>query len=112
MTTAVEDDADICQVAVEHVATYVAIHAQIDALETQADEAKAAALEVLQTAAAPVGHVWSFPGLATVTKVAGRKTEKLDRARLAKAGVAAEVLDAATVKTEGEPSVRIAAERE
>lgn len=110
-TPAEEADA-VCQAAVEYVATYVGLKAQIAGLEEKADEAKEAALEVLGADGAPVGKVWEFPGLASVTVVKGRRTEKLNRTKLAKAGVAAEVLDACTDVTEGEPSVRIAAERE
>lgn len=96
-------------VAVEHVGTYLALKAQIEALEERADEARAAVAEALRTADAEPGRTWTFEGLGTVQVVKGRVTEKLDRARLARHGVDPAVLDAATVRTEGKPSMRISA---
>lgn len=94
-------------IAVEYVGTYLALKAQIADLEIAAGEARQAAIEALQATTAAPGKQWVYEGLGTVQVVKGRVTEKLDRAKLARAGVAADVLDAATVRTEGEPSVRI-----
>jgi hypothetical protein len=102
---------EVLQAAVEPVAAYVALKARIAGLEAQADDAKAAVIEALRPDGAAPGKVWTFPGLATVAVVKGRVSERLDRAVLARAGVAAEVLDAATVRTEGAPTLRISAER-
>lgn len=96
--------------AVEHVGTYVALKAQIGELESQAAEAKDAAIAALQADGAPAGKTWQFPGVATVQVVKGRVTERLDRAILARFGVSAEILDKATIRTEGAPSIRITAE--
>lgn len=100
---------DAVQAAVEPVATYVALKRQIGELEDRADEARAAVAEILR---GEPGRVWEFPGLATVTVVKGRESEKLDRAKLARAGIAVEVLDAATVRTVGQPSLRIVGDGE
>lgn len=105
------DDQKI-QAAVEHVGTYLALKAQIAGLEAEADVAKAAACEALETASEAPGKTWDFPGLGEVQIVKGRLTEKLDRAVLARAGVDPALLDKATVRTEGKPSVRITAAKE
>lgn len=94
-------------VAVEYVGTYLALKSQIAGLEARADEARAAIAEALHVDGAEPGRAWKFEGLGTVTIVKGRVSEKLDRAKLARAGVAAEVLDAATVRIEGKPSMRV-----
>jgi AcrR family transcriptional regulator len=106
-----EDIADLMQAAVEYITHYVSIMEQIRTRQEEAEHFRAAAIEALQAYTAEVGTEWRFPGLATVTKARGRVSEKLDRSKLAKAGVAAELLDAATIRTEGEPSVRITLER-
>lgn len=93
--------------AVEYVGTYLALKAQIADLEAKADEARSAVREILCPDGIKAGDKHVFPGLGRVEGVKGRVTEKLDRAKLARAGVAADVLDAATVRTEGEPSMRI-----
>lgn len=95
------------QIALEYVGTYLALKAQIADLEADAGEARQATIEALDALAKPPGTEWVYEGLGTVQVVKGRTTEKLDRTRLVRAGVSAEVLDAATVKTEGAPSVRI-----
>jgi len=100
--------ADTAQAAVTAVAAYVGIQAKIAELEAEAEIQRAAIKELLQ---GEPGKVWAFPGLATVAMVRGRVSERLDRAALAKAGVSVQVLDAATVRTEGAPSLRISAER-
>lgn len=97
--------------AVEYIGTYLALKSQIAALEDRADEARSAVREILDTNVSKPGDKWVFEGLGKVEIVKGRVSEKLDRARLARAGVAAEVLDAATVRTEGEPSMRITADK-
>lgn len=90
--------------AADAVGTYMGLKAQIDALE----ERKAAVRETIeQLLTGEPGETWEFPGLATVTVVKGRVSEKLDRAKLARAGISADVLDEATVRTEGKPSLRI-----
>lgn len=94
-------------VAIEYVANYLALKAQIADLEVRAAVERQAAIEALDAERTAPGKTWVFEGLGTVAVVKGRVTEKLDRARLARAGVALAVLDAATVKTEGAPSVRI-----
>lgn len=94
--------------AVDFVATYVELKGRIAKLEAEAAEAREAVGQLLQ---GEPGAEWEFPGLATVAVVKGRVSEKLDRAKLARAGVAPEVLDAATIRTEGEPSLRITAEK-
>ena len=99
---------DVMQAAAANVAEYRALKDQIAQLETRLDAVKDELHEMLWNGEAP-GHVWPFPGLGTVRVVSGRHTSKLDRAKLAKAGVAADVLDAATVETVGEPSLRVEA---
>lgn len=100
------DDAG-AQIALEYVGTYLALKHQIADLEVQAGEAREAAIESLDALNHPPGTEWVYEGLGVVQVVKGRVTEKLDRTRLARAGVSTEVLDAATVRTEGAPSVRI-----
>lgn len=95
------------QTVVGHVAEYRQLHEQIKGLEAQAEEAREAVCELLNTAGAVVGAQWKFPPIGVVKVAKGRVTEKLDRAALARAGVSAEVLDAATVRTEAKPTVRI-----
>lgn len=97
--------------AVEYVGTYLAIKRQIGELEEKAEEARKAVREILYPDGVSAGSRHIFEGLGTVEGVKGRVSEKLDRARLARAGIAPEVLDAATVRTEGEPSMRISAAR-
>lgn len=94
--------------AVEYVGAYLALKAQIADLELKAVGARAAAIEALGAEGSTPGKQWVFEGLGIVSVVKGRVTEKLDRARLARAGVDPKVLDAATVRTEGAPTVRIA----
>ena len=106
MVTAMAQQAEVQ--AVQYVATYLGIKAKIAELEREADEARDAVGDLLR---GEPGKVWEFAGLGTVAVVKGRVSEKLDRAALARAGVAAEVLDAATVRTEGEPSLRISSEK-
>jgi hypothetical protein len=100
------------QMAVEYVGTYLALKSQIADLEAQADEARSAVREILYPDGVKAGVKHAFAGLGNVEGVKGRVTEKLDRAKLARAGVAADVLDAATVRTEGEPTMRITAAKE
>jgi hypothetical protein len=101
---------DLAAATVEPVATYLALKAQIAALEAEAAEAKRAACEMLGTDAAEVGKVWEFPGVGSVQKTKGRRSLKLNRAKLAKAGVSADVLDACTEVSGGAPVIRISAE--
>lgn len=101
---------DLAAATVEPIATYLALKAQIAGLEAEAAEAKQAACEMLGADTAEVGKTWEFPGIGTVVKTKGRRSEKLNRAKLAKAGVSAEVLDACTEVSEGEPVIRISAE--
>lgn len=112
VTTKIEVEANVAAVAVEHVSSYRALQARIAGLEAEAKEHRQATETVLETAAFVPGACWEFPGIGVVRVVKGRVTEKLDRARLARAGVAAELLDAATVRVEGPPSVRIEGWRE
>jgi hypothetical protein len=65
---------------------------------------------MLGTDAAEVGKVWEFPGVGSVQKTKGRRSLKLNRAKLAKAGVSADVLDACTEVSGGAPVIRISAE--
>lgn len=95
--------------AVKPIGDYLALKAAIKAMDAQAEELRETIVHALAADGAPAGTTWEVPGVATVTVVSGRVSEKLDRARLAKAGVAADVLDAATVRTEGKPSMRITA---
>jgi hypothetical protein len=95
-----------------YVVAYLALQREIGVLEAKADEARAAVAEALRVEGEAPGRMWAFEGLGSVQVVKGRVSEKLDRARLARAGVAADVLDAATVRTEGKPSMRISAWRE
>ena len=94
--------------AVDYVARYLGIKAKIAALEAEAKEAREAVATLLQ---GEPGKEWAFAGIGTVAVVKGRVSEKLDRAALAAGGVAKALLDAATVRTEGEPSLRISAEK-
>lgn len=102
----VADKAQATEAAVDYVATYLALKDKIGRLEAEAAEAREAVGLLLR---GKPGTVWEFPGLGQVAVVKGRVSEKLDRAKLARAGVSAEVLDAATIRTEGEPSLRISA---
>jgi hypothetical protein len=101
---------DLAAATVEPVATYLALKVQIAALEAEAAEAKRAACEMLGADTAAVGKVWEFPGVGIVAKTKGRRSEKLNRTKLAKAGVSAEVLDACTDISEGDPIIRITAD--
>lgn len=105
-------EAEAVQAAVEPVGTYVAIKKQIAKLEIEADAARDEVKAVLRTDDAPVGKSWEFPGIGSVLIAKGRVTTRIDPTRLAKAGVAKEVIEAATITTEGQPSVRIAADLE
>lgn len=102
--------AGVIEAAVEPVATYVDLKKRIAALEIEADAARDEVKAVLGTADAPVGKTWTFPGIGSVLIAKGQTRSTIDPKRLAKAGVAKEVIDAATVTTEGAPSVRIAAD--
>lgn len=94
------------------VGEYLAIKQKIAVHETEAEEKRREIVERLQPDGAPPGTFWSFDGIGRVDVVKGRVSEKLDRARLARAGVAADVLDAATVRTEGKATMRISAAKE
>lgn len=101
---------DLAAATVEPLATYLGLKAQIAALEAEATEAKRAVCEMLGTEHQPVGKKWEFPGVGVVAVTKGRRSEKLNRAKLAKAGVSAEVLDACTEVSEGDPVIRITAD--
>lgn len=109
-----DHDAEVCsdaaaQVAIEYVANYLALKAQIATMEVRAAEERQAAIEALHVADEKPGKTWVYEGLGTVSIVTGRVTEKLDRAILARAGVDPALLDQATKQTRGDPSVRITA---
>lgn len=89
------------------VQTYLSLQVDIAALEVKAQEARDSVVEALGPDGAEPGKVWSFEGVGTVSVVKGRQSERLDRAKLARAGVDPKLLDAATVRTEGKPSMRI-----
>lgn len=93
--------------ASSYVREYLSVRAAIGKLDTLAEGLRERVIEALGPDGAAPGKVWTFDGIGTVSVVRGRVSEKLDRGRLARAGIAAEVLDAATVRTEGKPSMRI-----
>lgn len=93
--------------AVEYVADYLALKAQIADLEIRAAASRKLAVEALDAERSAPGKQWVFAGLGTVAVVKGRRTEKLSRTKLARAGVDPKVLDAATEVSESAPSVRI-----
>jgi hypothetical protein len=95
--------------AVDYVAEYLGLKRQIAALETEAQNARDAVAEILH---GEPGKEWEFPGIGSVAVVKGRVSEKLDRSVLAAAGVSKDLLDAATIRSEGEPSLRITAEKQ
>lgn len=90
-----------------YLKAYMDFKEQVDRFTALAEESREAVKALLGQE--KPGTTWRFADLATVTITRGRVSEKLDRSKLAKAGVAAEVLDAATVRTEGAPSLRISA---
>lgn len=98
---------ELLQVAVEHMGTYVALKQQIDDLQDKLADARETLIEVLYPDGPEVGQDFDFPGLGSVVVAKGRVTEKLDRAVLARAGVDPKLLDSATERKEGDPSVRI-----
>lgn len=99
---------DGISVAQAYVEDYLRCKRAIAALEIEAGTARAAVIETLATSFRQPGWTCVYEGVGTVSVVKGRVSEKLDRSRLARSGVSAEVLDGATTKTEGDPSVRIA----
>ena len=93
---------------------YLSLKRKIKELEEAAQEEKEEIRRDLFGSASvelpPGGEAlaWTYTtGVVAVVK--GRVSEKLDRVKLARAGVSGDVLDAATVRTEGEPSLRIMA---
>lgn len=102
----------LTKVAKDHVAEYLRLQREIATLKTRSEEVRTTIVEALSPDGAAPGKVWTFEGVGTVSVVKGRASETLDRAKLARAGVSAEVLDAATVRTEGKPSMRINAWKE
>lgn len=85
---------------------YARLRHESEELAKRVDEERQAISKLLWHGEAP-GTSWKFAGIATVSVVNGRSSEKLDRAVLARAGVSAELLDEATVRTGGKPVLRI-----
>jgi hypothetical protein len=93
--------------AAEYVSEYLQLKKEVARLDARAEELRGQVIEALGPDGAAPGKVWTFEGVGTVTVVKGRSSERLDRGRLARAGVDPALLDAATVRTEGKPSMRI-----
>lgn len=97
------------EAAAGYIREYLALMAAVAALEVDAQLARQAVVDALHPDGAAPGTTWKFEGAGTVVVVKGRESVKLERAKLARAGVAAEVLDAATTTTVGKPGIRITA---
>ena len=95
-------DRDAATVAAE----YLDAAAQIEALEQQQATLKDELTVKLSAHTVTGPTVWEL-GKAKVTWVKGRESSKLDRGKLVRLGVTADVLDKATVTNVGKPGIRI-----
>ncbi len=98
---------ELLQVAAGHMGAYVAAKQQIEVLEVDLIAAREKLIGILFPDGAVPGQRFEFDGLGTVTGMAGRVSEKMERAVLAAAGVDPALLDKATTRKESAPMVRI-----
>lgn len=89
-------------------ADYLANKAKRDALDKESDTLREELAGVLAANTVTQPTTWEV-GPAKVTWVKGREKQSLDRGKLVRLGVTADILDKATVKSVGRPSIRIEA---
>lgn len=87
-------------------ADFLANKAKKDVLEAESDKLREELVSVLAANTVTQPTVWEV-GQARVTWVRGREKQSLDRGKLVRLGVTSDILDKATVKSVGRPSIRI-----
>src|SRR5688572_17132258 len=98
-----KEETNAHDVAAQHVGNYIGLQAQIDVLQAEQAEERAAIMSLLFPEGVKAGVSHKYAGLGEVCGVKGQTRSKLERAELAKRGVSAEDLDAATTVTESAP---------
>jgi hypothetical protein len=86
---------------------YLGLKEAMEELKEQSEGVRAQIRDYMDTDTSHEGP-YEFPGVV-VCEVKGRVTKKLDRKKLVQLGISAALLDAGTVVTTGNPSIRISA---